>query len=229
MCGSHGCGRFSHTTRQFHQGFTGFTRSVHNAQPANHQYTTRGTLARVVDRHVLLISSRPSVLRFIGCALIGRNCRMFATRGKTRTLGTTTRRHPRLVLLSVVVPIVSKTRAYHTVHRSPRLHSAVIIFLSTLNRRRRRLTNFNIKTSSCLAGPVGVGLLIDHIRTVLGHVSTKGTPTPTRRNITVSHRHCAIAHSNHRVDLPHGRFTLLSLLCSSPNGLFSHRRVCTQV
>lgn len=120
-------------------------------------------------RHVLIIRSRSSLHRCLSRAL-SRTCRIRAYAGKGRTLGVVPRFGPSLMLSSVVVPRVQKSRLYSTVGGGVLASRVPMVLLATLGSRGGVIRKLRANTSGCLVGPFGVKVLGTSVTGVLaGH------------------------------------------------------------
>lgn len=124
----------------------------------------RGRVRGLTSRcAMLIISSIPAGIVLIRTVLGGRNCALLAASDKTGTLHVTRRERPGLVLLSVVVPRVSKCRMLRRLGDGPRAGGVPIVVVSTLDSVRDVMGNCRLKTARCMAGPFRQRRLIGHI------------------------------------------------------------------
>lgn len=188
-------------------------------------------LPRTVVCGMLMYSSRGSVMSTVDVCLADSNCRMVPTQGKLRTLSVMGRGSIRLILVSVVVPIVSNVR---TVIRVEGVSGIPIVLLATGDRSASGMLKLAIKTSSCIAGPFGPMRL----RTEIGSrveecvlLNTNGADTKGLmvNNVRLSSGSGAIAISNRTTGLAHARCSVLGLLVRRPNRICSPGRVCTGI
>lgn len=121
-------------------------------------------------RYVLVVSSGTSMHNCIG-SLLGRRCAIVRTTSKRTKLGGTVGCIPSTVVYSIVVPIVSKLRYYEGLGVRLRASRVPIVLLATYSLSRRQVRKFRYKTSSCVSGPFGSGLLLIHLQ---GLVSGRG-------------------------------------------------------
>lgn len=179
-----------------------------------------------------MISSRRSLYRVLGFGLRVRKCRMSATFDTRRTLGVSVT-SCRLLLLSIVVNRVSKFGVTDVLGGRRGATSVPVVFLATGSARGSVLANFGLKTSSCVSGPFSVHRIITHIGTILHHASSgRGIPRGRYlgcRALSLSAGHVGTSMSKRRIPLAGGRFRVLGLLLRGGKGIFSHRRVLSQV
>lgn len=114
---------------------------------------------------MLVVRSSGSVQRKMGVLLRKRNCSIRRTSGNTSKLGGLAP-GAGLIVLSVVVPNVSKLGAYRRVEG---VSCIPVLFLATGSGRSSGLVKFVTKTSSCLVGPFSCARLFTEIETLLHH------------------------------------------------------------
>lgn len=147
---------------------------VHRVLPA---------VANKSQRHVLVIRSGSSLQACLR-KLLGRRCLIRAYSGKQSTLLITERCGPSLVLSSIVVPRVKKSRLYTSIGSSVRASRVPIVLLATLKSRGSVLRKLRGKTSTCVAGPFDVGILETGVEGVLtGQTLLEQTCTNLRSKI----------------------------------------------
>lgn len=145
----------------------------------------RRTVARAMPRGVRFIRSRshPAVLvirsggrvTIFVTSRIGRLCGMRVTKGKTRTVALLGGRDVRLVVDSIVVPIVSNFTLLGRMGARVRFDRVPIVLLATGGAVRSHLRNLRLKTSTCLSGPFSAGLLVTRVSgLVSGHSGVHG-------------------------------------------------------
>lgn len=174
--------------------------------------------------------SSASVGGLLCATLRGTKCRAMRTFSKARTevLFRVSGTNFSLVLLSLVLPKVSKRRILTRVQGR---NGAPIVILATGSKLSRGVKLLADKTSSCVAGPFRVRRILTQVRIRLHRVRRR----PRRGDIScgglrLSHRHFRIQVT--KILLPGvagRRFTVLRLLLRRPGRIFDGRRVfrCT--
>lgn len=129
-------------------------------------------MRRLLDRRtggpaILIVSSGGSVHR---CrrALLRSSCVILRTTSNGRKLSITGGRIPSLIVYSIVVPIVSNLRFARGLGARATASRVPIVVLATGGLRRRHTRNCRRNTSSCVAGPFRDGMLLTHVRGLLG-------------------------------------------------------------
>lgn len=137
-----------------------------------------------------------------------------------------------LVVLSIVVPSVGKFRMLRGVQRGGGIP---ILVLATGDSRRSGISNLQLKTSSCLAGPFKVGRLVTHIGSLVQHCAALGPIAKGRTtavllgSVMVSGVGQAMAIRGLPMSLANGRFSLLLFLTSGGNQIFAGGRLCARI
>lgn len=144
--------------------------------------------ARPSSAGVLVMRSSTSVHRVL-TRLFQAFCRIVATSSNMRTLRLMRGRVPDVILDSIIVPHVSKARLYGRVGNRFGAYRVPMILLATEATIRRAIRKLHLKTSSCVAGPFGVGVLISHYGGLIGsHVRLRrgfaGRPRTFTRVLT---------------------------------------------
>lgn len=137
---------------------------------------------------VLMISSGSSLASFLGGSLKRCFGQVMVTTSNMRTLRLVGDRAPSVVIDSMVVPQVGKCRLYGGVGRSVAVDRVPVVLLATESSGRDRLDNCGGKTSTCLAGPFRVRVLVRLVHGQLGGhrraggecLGTNLVPTPRR-------------------------------------------------
>lgn len=116
--------------------------------------------------YMLVMRSGRRLLRLLA-SLLSPLCQVIVTVGNGSKLRGTVRRHPSLVLDSIVVPGVSNVRVYSGVGASFSLYRAPMMLLATLASGSGGLRKLRYNTSRCVKGPFGGGVLRTHVTGVL--------------------------------------------------------------
>lgn len=156
---------------------------------------------------------------------------MMGTCSKRRTLRVLHAGGVSLVIVSIVVPGLSKV---HTAFRTHGADDVPVVVLSTGARSTSGVLKLGIKTSSCIAGPFGPLRLITHIGSRLQHCAAlSDAPSNSTicrtNNLIVGSRLGGIAMSKRRIGLAPVRCGVLLLLVGGGKGMFSVDRVCRRV
>lgn len=174
---------------------------------------------------VLVVSSSQPVLRLMGGKLRGSKraiaVRASATRIPLRKLGKCG-----LVVLSVVVPSVSKFACYNGVHS---LISYPVLFLATGAVRESVASNLKLKTSSCLAGPFHVTRLHTEMRTRLHHRRERQRISLAFSQVGVSLSTGRLLISGVPIPLAGDRCLVYRCLTNGEKRIFSGGRVCRTI
>lgn len=120
---------------------------------------------------MLIVSSSPTVTRLISIGLRVTKCSIGRTNSNMGKRTLTIRLVPSLVVLSLVLPEISKLAIYRQLQHSHQATSVPILVLATLDRARSGISNFGTKTSSCLAGPFRLSRVLTEIQTLLQQAS----------------------------------------------------------
>lgn len=120
-----------------------------------------------------------------------RNRRILATTGNTRTIRTFHRRHPRLILVSTVVPIVSNFRTTRRVGALTKRALIPVVFLASLARDRTLTQYLRTNNSSFLTGPCGRIVLTTGVGTV-SHLHHLRTAILRRHSRVTGRRRCLL-------------------------------------
>lgn len=180
------------------------------------------------------MSSSRGVTRLVSLCLAGRYFSAGLMCSKRSTLTTFGDCRPGLVLLSLVLPKVSKCRIYHRVHSGT---TAPVVVLSTGDRMFSGILKLRLKTSSCVVGPFSPGRVITHMETILeecrikrrGSASIRGAGYTRFSKLAVGLAGCSIIYSKRPISVPPGRLRLLCYLTTSPGRMFAERRLLSHV
>lgn len=172
-------------------------------------------------------------MRTVRVCLSRRKCRVLGTCSKVRTLRVLRGRRIGLLVVSIVVPELSKVHTALGVHRGGDLP---VVVLSTGSRSASGVLKLGVNTSSCMAGPFGPLRLITQIGSRLEQFGrlNKATRRPGRavcgmNNLRVGSSLGRMAMSKRFIGLAPVRCGVLLLLVGGRKGMFSVGRVCRSV
>lgn len=106
----------------------------------------------------------------MSASLGGRNCAAVLTTSEGRTVGGVSDSMS-LLVMSVKLPSKSKVGLCRRLRGGKGVPT---VFLATGSSRGSVLGTFSAKTSSCIIGPFSVGMLLGHVRIILGEGSGRG-------------------------------------------------------
>lgn len=180
---------------------------------------------------ILIYSSSGTVLSSLRVCLGLRKCGIFGTRGKERTLGATRRGSLRYVVLSVVVPSLSKLGTALGLQRDG---GVPVVLLSTGDRSASGVANLSFKTSSCIAGPFGPLRLVTQMGSRVEHCISLndvrgGSDLVIAKKLTLSLSSGRVALSNRGIGLATARCNVLRCLVGGVNEILSAGRVCRTI
>lgn len=170
---------------------------------------------------VLTVSSSQRVLTIVGGTLLQRKCRIATLRSPLR-LRRSGLNECRLVLLSIVVPNVSKFSLYHEVHRGI---SYPVLFLATGARRGSMVAKLNTNKSSCVAGPFKVKRLQTEITTRVQQRGERGARAVYVKRIHFSVRREGVCIRRRRLIFAGTRCAVYRFLTLGRKRMFSGRQV----
>lgn len=176
---------------------------------------------------ILVVRSSGRVYIVVGSRLRGCGCRIFFALANTGTVRHVGRLSPSLVVLSLVLPFVDKSRLVEGVEG---FSSMPMVIISTGDLAFGGIRLLHLNTSSCLAGPFSLSRLLTQVRHGLleDRGSAPGLYLAFKR-LSVGASSGVIAITSRVVILATGRCRLMRLLTGCPSGIFSGRGLCRDV
>lgn len=180
-----------------------------------------------------MYSSSGSVMRTVSVCLARRKCRILGTCSNSRTVGMLGDGRISLLVVSIVVPQLSKVQTALGVQRGVDLP---VVVLSTGSRSTSGVLKLGVNTSSCVAGPFGplrlmteMGSRLEHCARLKDATESSGRDRFQAKKLIVESSLGRIAISNRGIGLAPVRCGVLLLLIGGRKGIFSVGRVCRGV
>lgn len=189
------------------------------------------------DKNILIVDDEEDILEFVSYNLKREGFKITTANNGRKAVELAKKIKPDLILLDVMMPEMDGIEVCEVVRRTPEISKTVIAMLTARAESYSQIAGFDAGADDYIIKPIRPKVLISRIKALLKRASytTVGELEPTSEttrdfgdfSIDIE-KHKVLINKN-EVDFPKKEFSLLSLLTSKPEKVFTRDEIYSHV
>ncbi len=186
------------------------------------------------EHKILLVDDDPDILEFLSYNLEKEGYKVFtADNGKDAVIKAK-KTMPDLILLDVMMPEVDGIETCEEIRKLPQLNQVIIAFLTARGEDYSQIAGFEAGADDYISKPIKPKVLISRIKALLKRTSKDETAEGEsliikRGDIVMDKEKYKVYFKTKEMTFPKKEFTLLELLLSKPDKVFTRDEIYAEV
>lgn len=187
-----------------------------------------------MSHRILLVDDEDDILEFVRYNLQREGYEVFTARDGAEGVARALEIRPHLILLDRMMPRMDGLETCRQLRTHAELKDTMIVFLTALGEDEHQLSGFEAGADDYIAKPIKMHILMSRLKAILkrtrGIGSTGSTGhTAGAKGIFIDPARYIVRCGGKELVLPRKEFSLLALLMSEPQRLFSREQIYSRV
>jgi len=185
---------------------------------------------------ILIVDDEADILEFVGYNLKKEDFTVFTAWNGLEAIKKAKEHYPHLILMDVMMPEMDGMEACEKIKEIPELKNTIIAFLTARGEDYSQIAGFDAGADDYITKPIKPKVLVSRIKALLKRYrnDNKGTEEDAesiieKGNIKIDREKFLIYKDNQEIVLPRKEFTLLLLLVSKPQKVFTRDEIFSKV
>ena len=184
---------------------------------------------------ILLVDDEADILEFVSYNLKKAGYSMLTSNNGKEAIKIARQHLPHLIILDVMMPEMDGIETCEEMRKIPALNSTVIAFLTARNEDYSQIAGFEAGADDYIAKPVKPKVLVSRVAALLKRFGKNEEGESGESNIikhgnlTIDREKYTVSNNGVELALPRKEFSLLLLLISKPEKVFTRDEIYTQI
>jgi two-component system alkaline phosphatase synthesis response regulator PhoP len=184
---------------------------------------------------ILLVDDEADILEFLSYNLKKSGYSVLTANNGRDAIKIAKQHLPHLIILDVMMPEMDGIETCEEMRKLPVLNNTVIAFLTARNEDYSQIAGFEAGADDYIAKPVKPKVLVSRVAALLKRFGKSEDSEDTESNIikhgslTIDREKYTVSNNGEELALPRKEFSLLLLLISKPEKVFTREEIYTQI
>jgi two-component system, OmpR family, alkaline phosphatase synthesis response regulator PhoP len=185
---------------------------------------------------ILIVDDDKDIREFLGYNLKKENFKVFTARNGVEAIEEAKAHHPHLILMDVMMPEMDGIKTCRKIKELAQFNNTIIAFLTARGEDYSQISGFEAGADDYITKPIKPKVLISRIKALLKRYRENGKESkePVEAIIHIADlkidvEKFIVYRENKEIVLPRKEFTLLLLLVSKPQKVFSRDEIFSNV
>ncbi len=184
---------------------------------------------------ILLVDDEADILEFLSYNLKKAGYSVLTANNGRDAIKIAKQHLPHLIILDVMMPEMDGIETCEEMRKLPVLNNTVIAFLTARNEDYSQIAGFEAGADDYIAKPIKPKVLISRVAALLKRFGKSEDGDDTESNIikhgslTIDREKYTVSNNGEELSLPRKEFSLLLLLISKPEKVFTREEIYTQI
>ncbi len=184
---------------------------------------------------ILLVDDEADILEFLSYNLKKSGYSVLTASNGRDAIKIAKQHLPHLIILDVMMPEMDGIETCEELRNLPVLNNTVIAFLTARNEDYSQIAGFEAGADDYIAKPVKPKVLVSRVAALLKRFGKSEDSEDTESNIikhgslTIDREKYTVSNNGEELALPRKEFSLLLLLISKPEKVFTREEIYTQI
>ncbi len=185
---------------------------------------------------ILIVDDEADIIEFIGYNLSKEGFTVYSAENGIEAIKQTEKHKPQLILMDVMMPKMDGLEACIKIKENPKFKNTIIAFLTARGEDYSQIAGFDAGADDYITKPIRPKVLVSRIKALLKRyredelneteISNK---IITIGDLIIDIERYMVFRNEHEIVLPRKEFTLLLLLVSKPQKVFSREEIFEKV
>ncbi|GMT45567.1 MAG: DNA-binding response regulator [bacterium] len=180
---------------------------------------------------ILLVDDEEDIIEFLSYNLKKEGFQVMAAFDGEEAVRKAKKELPHLILMDIMMPKMDGMTAVEQIRKIPKLDNTLIVFLTARSEDYSQIAGFESGADDYVTKPVKPRVLVKRIMALLRRskkTDQKNTPIQ-RGNIIIDPLRYVVDKGDKTISLPRKEFSVLYLLASKPNKVFSREEIFHEI
>lgn len=184
---------------------------------------------------ILIVDDEEDILEFLTYNLEGAGFEVYTAQNGIEAIKKATEQKPYLILMDVMMPKMDGMEACEKIRQLPGFDNIIIAFLTARGEDYSQIAGFEAGADDYITKPIKPKVLVSRIKALLKrYKENSATKEDTseliiKGNLTIDKERHLVIRERKEINLPRKEFSLLLLLVSKPQKVFSREDIFTKV
>lgn len=176
---------------------------------------------------ILLIDDEADILEFVKYNLERDGYEVHTAANGAEGLQVALDIKPHLILLDMMMPVLDGIETCKAIRQSPVLKNVMVVFLSAVGSEETQLQGYGAGADDYINKPIKMNILRSRVQAILKRI--KPVEENTSESLVIDVEHYQVRKGEQTITLPRKEFSLLQLLHSEPDKLFTREEIYAKV
>lgn len=184
------------------------------------------------DKTILLVDDEQDILEFVSYNLKREGFKISTANNGRKALEIAKQIKPDLMLLDVMMPEMDGIEVCETIRKTPEINNTLIAMLTARSESYSQIAGFDAGADDYIIKPIRPKVLISRIKALLKRslystngIAKKESDTRIFGDLKINIEQHSVKLNSNELDFPKKEFTLLALLTSRPEKVFSRNEI----
>ena len=184
---------------------------------------------------ILIVDDEEDILEFLTYNLEKAGFKVYTAQNGIEAIKMTTKQKPHLILMDVMMPKMDGIEACEKIRQLPGFDNIIIAFLTARGEDYSQIAGFEAGADDYITKPIKPKVLISRIKALLKRYKENSTNNNEiseliiKGNLTIDKEKHLVIKEGKEINLPRKEFSLLLLLVSKPQKVFSREDIFAKV